>query len=236
MLFETTYNYAGFEINAAQDDDGNYWISFGTIDKIIQSRMRRLLGSERLEAALPNGYTIAVCSEKTDKSPRKKQFVSLPSFLAIMAALAKPTKLATRVIPSNENALAFVIAGFTSDFVTSLKTHFGETFSEEEREYLRTLVFARIQAFKAWTDVIHNRYIKFYDEKPPKWLYGKLIKKANLKIFGVPNFNSDRTNYMTEDQQETIKDFERLLVRKAKLNPNMEPTALLEVTLEAFTT
>jgi hypothetical protein len=135
---------------------------------------------------------------------------------------------------ANQKVIDLVVSGFVADFEGSIQNALGNQLTEEQREYLRQLVHDRLQAFRAWTDIIRERHVKFYGEKPEGWYYGKLIKRANLSLFGVENFGSDRTANMTTEQQNTIKEFESFLFRKAKNNQEMEPEALLNVAIQHF--
>ncbi len=233
MLYATTYHYAGFEIEAATDDKGNYYVSYRVIENTLGWRAdstREKIASKQFKkdskAFLKGDSQLGTIKANTNKSNSKKNWIKVGDFFKIMF---------WEMSKGNELAKELVFAGFTTDFMTTMQAHFGKVLTEEEKEYMRELIAQRIAAFRNWTDIIRDRYIQFYGRKPEGWEYGVLVKRANLAIFGVPDFGYDRTVNMTKEQQETIKEFELFLLRKAKNNPNWSPEHVLNTALDHFT-
>jgi hypothetical protein len=228
MLYAFYFNYSGFLIDAAQDELGNIWISTPTVENVLGYRSdstREKVASKSFKAFAGEGFALGKKRSKSTKLNTTNLYYSKETFLKLVYF---------EVAQANPLAINLVVSGFVADFEGCVQNALGNQLSEEQREYLRCLVYDRIQAFRAWTDVIRDRYLEFYGKKPEGWYYGKLIKAANLELFGIENFGSDRTALMTKEQQETIKDFERFLVRQAAKFPNFEPEALLMQTLDRF--
>jgi hypothetical protein len=229
MLYAFDFKYAGLVIDAAQDVDGNIWISTPTIETVLgyeADSCRKKAVSKSFKAFTGEGFALGKTKQKSTKLNTTNVYYSKESFLKL---------LYWEVSNANQKAIDLVVSGFVADFEGSIQNALGEQLTEEKREYLRELVFNRIQAFRKWTDIIRDRHIKFYGVKPEGWYYGKLVKKANLALFGVPEFGNDRTENMTIEQQETIKEFECYLARKARNNPDLEPEAVLNMALNQFT-
>ena len=226
MLYETTYNYAGFSINAAQDDEGNYWISQRTIGNILEKprfQSAHFLAKKSTKAILGNDFSLHKISDNSNKNKANQTWISIPNFLGIMTVESR----------KSEKAMAIILAGFTTDFYSALKSHFGEVMDEEQKEYLRELVFNRLANFKAWTDVIRDRYLSLTGEKPKSDYYKTCVKHVNMELFGVTHFKNDRNN-MTEMQQTTITKFEELLVAMSKKHPTASPKRLITKSLEVY--
>jgi hypothetical protein len=248
MIYAFDFKYAGLVIEAAVGDDKTEWISTPTIENILDyepDSTRKLLGSEAFKRFMGEGFQLGNFSRK-DKSTKhnnlnryyaKSLFLSVIYYIADYESycLGQGKKLTPDVLARHRKIKNLVFAGFVADFEGAFQAALGNELDEEQREYLRQLVHDRIQAFRAWTDIIRDRHIKFFGRKPEGWYYGKLIKKANVALFGVSDFGNDRTENMTKEQQQTIKDFESFLSRKARNNAELEPECLLELALEQFT-
>jgi len=229
MFYAFDFKYAGFTIEAAQDQDGKIWIATPTIETTLNYRSnstRQIVKSKSFKAFAGKNFALVKKRSKSTKKNTTNLYYSEESFLKLVYF---------ELNRARPEAIQLVTSGFITDFHSSVQNAIGNQLDEEQREYLRELVFLRIQCFKAWTDVIKERHIVFYGVKPEGWYYGKLIKRANLALFGVPDFGNDRTENMTQSQQETIKDFESFLVRKARNNSELEPEALLDLALLHFT-
>jgi len=230
MLYSFEFKYAGLTIDAAIDDDGNQWIATPTIMEVLGYKYRngvdRSINSQDFKFFAGDDFEIDKLKAKSTKYNTQNTYYSKDTFLKLVYF---------EVQKANPVVLDLVVSGFLVDFEGSIQNALGTQMTEEQREYLRALVHERIQAFRSWTDIIRDRYLEFYGKKPEGWYYGKLIKRANLALFGVPDFGNDHTANMTEQQQETIKDFERYLYRKARNNPELEPEAVLNLALDQFT-
>jgi len=242
MLYAFDFKYAGLTIDAAVDDDGNEWIATPTISRTLELSSQRRIGevyaSKSFKAFAGEGFECTKFSGKTTKGNASATFYSKETFLKLLYYFCnyrEDGNSTPQMVNSSIKARNLVFSGFLVDFEGSIKNALGTQLTEEEREYLRELIHARITAFRKWTDIIRDRHIKFYGVKPEGWYYGKLIKKANLALFGVPDFGNDRTENMTVEQQETIKEFEYYLARKARNNPDLEPEAVLDMALNHFT-
>jgi hypothetical protein len=244
MLYAFDFNYAGLVIDAAQDEDGQVWISTPTIENVLEIRSdstRKLLASKSFNAFMGEGYQLGNFSKKSKSTKfnntnlyySKSLFLSLLYFVADyeLFLLGQGSKTSEAKLNTHRKVKHLIQAGFVADFEGSVQNALGKQLSEEQREYLRQLVFNRLQAFRAWTDIIRERYLEFYGEKPEGWYYGKLIKEANIYLFGVENFGSDRTANMSKEQQMLICEFESMLARQAKKHPHFDPHALLTHTL-----
>jgi hypothetical protein len=249
MLYAFDFKYAGLTIDAAIDDAGNEWIATPTFKRVFdfpnQMSTSRLIGSESFKTFVGEGFDVNNFSVK-DKSTKhnnlnryyaKSFLYQLVYYISDYEAycLGQGKKLTPEMLVRHRKVKNLVLSGFLVDFEGAMKNAQGIQLDESQREYLRELVFNRIQAFRKWTDIIRDRHIKFYGVKPEGWYYGKLVKKANLALFGVPEFGNDRTENMTIEQQETIKEFECYLARKARNNPDLEPEAVLNMALNQFT-
>jgi len=249
MLYAFDFEYAGLTIDAAQDEDGNIWISTPTLQQVFDfpndQSTRQLIRSKSFKTFTGEDFALDNFSKK-DKSTKhnttnryyaKSLLYRMVYYISDYESycLGQGKKLTPEMLNRHRKVKNLVLSGFLVDFEGSVQNALGNQLSEEEREYLRSLVHDRIQAFRKWTDIIRDRYLYFYGEKPEGWYYGKLVKKANLALFGVPDFGCDRTANMTVDQQETVKDFERFLARKAKNNSEIEPEALLNLAIKHFT-
>lgn len=226
MLFETTYNYAGFSINAATDDEGNYWINQKTIGEILEKprfRSGRFMDKKATKAILGNEFGLVIISDNSNLNRAKQTWLSVPSFLAVMTVESR----------NNDRANALLVAGFTTDFLTTLNSHFGQVLDEEEKEYVRQLVFSRIANFKAWTDVIRDRHLALVGVKPTSDYYRICVRHVNEQLFGVSHFKNDRNN-MTQLQQETITRFEELLVNMSVKHKTASPKQLIIKALEVY--
>lgn len=247
MMYAFDFSYAGITIDAAQDAEGNVWISTPTVERVLNipaNSTRKLIASQGFKAFASNGKALVhfYVKSKSTKHNTTNVYYSKEAFLTMLYyvsdyeayCLGQGVKLTSERLERHHKAKNLVHAGFIADFEGSIQNALGNQLSEEQREYLRELVFNRLQAFRGWTDVIRDRHLQFYGEKAEGWYYGKLIKKANIALFGVENFSADRTANMTAEQQKEIKDFESFLARMANKKPNYEPEALLDYCLDIF--
>lgn len=89
MLYAFQFNYAGLEIDAAQDQDGQIWISTPTIENLLGFRSdstRKLLASESFKAFVAKGSALGNFSKK-DKSTSRNTinlYYSKEAFLKII--------------------------------------------------------------------------------------------------------------------------------------------------------
>jgi len=109
---------------------------------------------------------------------------------------------------------------------------FGIKRSEEERNQRLAQRVKRITAWVKWTDVIKS-HLEKQGKTGESAMYKRLTWKANMSLFGVPNFSYNRDN-MTLDQQITIESFETFLVRLSHKNPNLTPDDLMDKALAMF--
>lgn len=227
-MYSFEFQYAGFHIDAAQDEDGNVWISTPTVESVLQYRAnstREIVASKSFNDFVGKDFALGKKRSKSTKYNTTNLYYSKETFLKIVYF---------ELQKGNQAAINLVLSGFISDFEGSIQSALGNQLTEEKREYLRQLVHDRLQAFRGWTDIIQAQYIRFYGVKPEGWYYGKLVKQANLELFGVPDFGSDRTANMTEEQQKLIKDFETFIHYAHLRKPTLEPEALLRFCIDAF--
>ena len=74
MLYATTFQYAGYEIEAGQDKDGNYWINRRTLEDIYEWRYNSAsekLASKSFKAIAGKDYNLTKKSDNSDKNPRR---------------------------------------------------------------------------------------------------------------------------------------------------------------------
>ena len=193
MLYAFDFQYAGFLIDAAQDEQGQIWISTPTIEKLLSipaDSTRKIVGLKSFKAFVGEEFQLGKTRQKSTKYNSANLYYSRESFLKI---------LYFELQKGNQAAITLVVSGFLADFDGSIQKALGVQLTEEQREYLRCLVHDHLQAFRAWTDIIRDRYIESYGEKPEGHYYARLIKEANLSLFGVENFGSDRTANMTKE-------------------------------------
>lgn len=220
MLFETTYKYAGFEINAAQDDAKQYWVSYRTLENLFNWRKnstREKLVTKSFKAIHGKDSQLGILSDNTNKSNSKKSWIAIGDFMTVVT---------WQVTEKNDTAIALVVAGFLVDFISTTHEHFGVVMDADQKEYLRELVFNRLANFKAWTDIIRDRHLLLFGVKPEPKYYRDCIKYVNQQLFGVSHFKNDRGN-MTQLQQETITKFEELLIAMAKKHETVCPKRLI---------
>jgi hypothetical protein len=230
MLFEFDYKYAGFDIDAAQDlETGEIWISTPTVETVLGYRSdstRKKISSKSFKAFAGEDFQLGKKKAKSTKHNNVTNvYYSKATFLKLMY---------WEISQGNIQVMDLVFSGFVVDLEGSIQAALGNELIEEQRERYRQLVHERIQYFRSWCDVIHDRHVSFYGVKPEGWYYAKLVKHANMRLFGVPNFGNDRTENMTEDQQRVIREFEMVLVTRARKMPNLEPEALLEQVLDWY--
>jgi hypothetical protein len=230
MLLPFDYKYAGLTIDAAQDSEtGEIWISNPTVEKVLgydSNSSRKKVSSKSFKAFAGEGFVEGKRKSKSlNHNYGTTLYYSKETFLKLIY---------WEVNEGNKQVMNLVISGFLVDFEGALQAALGNELIEEQRERNRQMVYERIQYFKGWCDVIHDRHVKFYGVKPEGQYYAKLVKQANMRLFGVPNFSSDRTENMTEEQQKVIREFEMVLVTRAKKMPNLEPEALLNQVLDWY--
>jgi hypothetical protein len=230
MLFEFDFKYAGLIIDAAQDlETKDVWISTPTVESVLRYRSdsaREKVTSKSFKAFAGEGFQLGKKKSKSTKhSNVTNVYYSKETFLKLIY---------WEMYQGNKAVMDLVFAGFVADFEGALQAALGNELIEERRERYRELVHERIQYFRSWCDVIHDRHVSFYGVKPERGYYGKLVKHANMRLFGVPNFGNDRTKNMTEEQQKVIREFEMVLVTRAKKMPNLEPEALLNQVLDWY--
>jgi hypothetical protein len=229
MLHPFDFKFAGIVIDAAKDPKtGEIWISTPAVETVLGYRYdstRDKVDSKSFRDFAGEDFQINRKLAKSTKHNNSNVYYSKETFLKLMYWEARE---------GNKPVADLVFSGFLVDFEGAIQAALGNQLTEEKREYLRQLVHERIQCFKSWCDVIHDRHVSFYGVKPEGWYYGKIIKHANMRLFGVPNFGNDRTENMTEEQQKVIKEFETVLVMRAKKMPNLEPEALLEQVLDWY--
>jgi len=233
MFYVFDYHYSGISIKAAKDEQNNICIATPTIEDALgydRNNARKKIASKAFKVFTGMALTPGKKSLKSNLNEDKANtytYYPLETFFKLIY---------WEVNNGNQKAIDLVMAGFVTDFHGSLQNALGNTISEDERERIRTFIRQRIAALRVWTDIIRDRYVAFYGRKPERYEYAAMIKKANMAIFGVPHFNSDRTKNMSEEQQATIKMFEEFLARKAKNKPEWSPESILDIALEQFTT
>lgn len=89
MLYATTFNYCGFEIKAAQDDEGLEYIAEQTISVFTRNekrlfRLRDFLKAKSTKTILGESYTCAKKLDNTDKNKKKQN--SFSSYIFIKAS------------------------------------------------------------------------------------------------------------------------------------------------------
>jgi len=228
MLFETTFNYAGFEINAATDDSGHYWISNRTTENVFgfcKDSIQEVVKSESFKSFTGKDFALGKIRDNTDKSNIKKSWLSLSSFLSVCYWQAQK---------DNKNAINMVFASSTDvDFSSTVKEHLGNALDYNNKEYIRGLVFNHIANFKAWTDVIRVRCIELYGVEKEHKYYKACVAHVNKNLFGVSHFKRDRSD-ITALQQTTIIEFEKLLLAMSKKHPRDCPKRLIVKALEIY--
>jgi hypothetical protein len=112
---------------------------------------------------------------------------------------------------------------------------FNKRVSEEDYNYRQSIRQKRVQAFRAWTDIIKEKQEQdgYYGTDEGRTEFGILIRKVNLKLFNVPNFSYNRDN-MTIDQQLEITGFEKLLEKQYKKYPKKNINQLILDSLDIY--
>jgi hypothetical protein len=110
---------------------------------------------------------------------------------------------------------------------------FNKKVSEEDYNYRQSIRHKRVQAFRAWTDIIKEKQEQegYYGTPEGSTEFGILVRKVNLKLFNVPNFSYNRDN-MTIEQQIDITGFENLLNKQYKKFPEKNINQLINDCLD----
>ena len=109
----------------------------------------------------------------------------------------------------------------------------GKEVSEKERNERLELRMRRLQARHEWTDILRDRSLELFGEKPTPEKYRQWTVKVNNQLFNQPHFWRDRDN-MEDFEQITITNFEFMAKRRAKQHPQATPDELVELALDTF--
>ncbi|MGL4884561.1 MAG: hypothetical protein ACRC8K_26415, partial [Waterburya sp.] len=128
----------------ATDDSGTDYVTNNSIEivlKITADSSRKILASESFKAFAGNGFNVGKRSGKSTKYRATGVLYPKSTFLSLVYFLARKKDNS----PSSNAALDLLTSGFVADFEGAVSHAKGDTLSEEQREYLRTLVSERIQ-------------------------------------------------------------------------------------------
>ena len=87
MLYAFDFHYAGLTIDAAQDTEGNIWISTPTIENILSIRAdstREIVSSKSFKAFAGDGFQLGKTKQKSTKHNSANLYYSKESFLKIL--------------------------------------------------------------------------------------------------------------------------------------------------------
>lgn len=200
--------------------DGDYAISVPQIAILIQSNPNT--ASRDFDRLLGEGFSPSKKSVEGTKA--LVNIVDLPTFTKILYTIAKR---------GNEIADALIQALLDEGFERRFDTAFGKKVDEAEYNERLALRMRRLLARRQWTDVLRDRYIKCFGEKPTPKQFKDWTVLANEVLFNRKHFKCDRDN-MDLEEQRLIEHFEYAAARQAKLNPDLEPDVILGMALSVF--
>lgn len=98
MLYATTFNYCGFEIKAAQDDEGLEYIAEQTISVFTRNekrlfRLRDFLKAKSTKTILGESYTCAKKLDNTDKNKKKQNWILVTYSLKLLQSSLRHSTL-----------------------------------------------------------------------------------------------------------------------------------------------
>ena len=211
----------GFEkIEGLMLPNGDYGVaipqiakSFGINQNTASRDLKRLLGDD-----------FRPSKTKTELGNQSINVVTLEDFTKIIRALDKK---------GNAIANAFIDVILQEGLERRFDRAFGRKVDEDERNQLIALRMKRIMARRLWTDVLRDRSLELFGNKPTPNDYKQWTIKVNERLFNRRHFECDRDN-MEVFEQETIELFERMAERKAKTHKTATPDELVEMAINSF--
>lgn len=161
---------------------------------------------------------------KTDLNPKPVNVISLSDFSRLIRNLDKQNNLIAR---------GFVDALLEEGLERRFDHAFNKYVEEEERNNRIALRIKRLQSRKLWTDVLRDRYLSLYNQKPSAEEYKKWAVMVNERLFQKTHFQCNRDT-MKMWEQETIELFERMAQKKAKTHPEATPEEIVNIALQSF--
>lgn len=200
--------------------NGDYAVAIPQIATLIQSNPNT--ASRDFDRLLGEGFSPSKQSIEGTKA--LVNVVDLPVFTKILYAMAKR---------GNAISDALIQALLDEGFERRFDTAFGKKVDEAEYNERLALRFRRLLARRQWTDVLQERHIAFYGEKPTPKQFKDWTVLANEVLFNRKHFKCDRDN-MEFEEQRLIENFEYTAARQAKLNPDLDPDQILGLSLSMF--
>lgn len=211
----------GFEkIEGLMLPDGNYAVAIPQLAELFSFPNKH--ASRDIKALLGNSFQFP--KTKSELHPKEVNILLLPQVTKVIYLLAKKGNAI-----ANELMLALVEEGLDRRFSKA----FNKRVADDEYQERLALRMKRLQARKLWTDVLRDRSLKLYNQKPTPEDYKLWTVLVNERLFNKRHFCCDRDN-MEQWEQETIELFERMAERKAKLHFQATPDDLVEMALSSF--
>lgn len=161
---------------------------------------------------------------KTELNPKSVNILSLAQATKVIYLLARK---------GNEIANEFMLALTEEGLDRRFSKAFNQRVTEEEYQSRIALRLKRLEARRLWTDVLRDRSLDLWNEKPTPEQYRLWTVLVNERLFNKRHFQCNRDN-MDLMEQETVELFERMAERKSKLHPNATPDELIEMALASF--
>lgn len=161
---------------------------------------------------------------KTELNPKSVNILSLAQATKVIYLLARK---------GNEIANEFMLALTEEGLDRRFSKAFNQRVTEEEYQSRIALRLKRLEARRLWTDVLRDRSLDLWNEKPTPEQYRLWTVLVNERLFNKRHFQCNRDN-MDLMEQETVELFERMAERKSKLHPNATPDELIEIALASF--
>ena len=200
--------------------NGDYAIGVPQIASLIQTTQNT--ASRDFNRLLGEGFSPSKQSIEGTKA--LVNVVDLPTFTKILYAMAKR---------DNAIADALIQSLLEEGFERRFDTAFGKKVDEAEYNERLALRMKRLLARRQWTDVLRDRHVKCFGEKPSPKQFKDWTVLANEVLFNRKHFNCDRDN-MNMEEQRLIEHFEYMAAYQAGRNPELDPEQLLGLALSAF--
>ena len=200
--------------------DGSFAVAVPQLAKILSYNQNTF--SRDLKRLLGEGFRPSKI--KTELGNQLINVISLTSASRTIYLLS----LAGNAV-AKELMLALVEEGLDRRF----RKAFNQQADEDEYNARIALRVARIKARRLWTDVLRDRSLILFGEKPTPDQYKIWTVIVNERLFNKPHFYCDRDN-MNQLEQEAIELFERMAERKSKLHPEATPDEIVEMALSSF--
>jgi hypothetical protein len=200
--------------------DGSYAIAVPQLAELFSFDKNQ--ASRDLKALLGNGFQFD--KTKSELNSKDVNILLLPDVIKVIYLLGKKGN-------KYADELMFAFAEETLD--RRFSKAFNKRVTEDEYQERIALRMKRLQTRKLWTDVLRDRHLELYNQKPSADDYKKWTVMVNERLFQKSHFHCNRDT-MEVWEQETIELFERMAQRKAKTHPQATPNEIIDIALQSF--